>query len=319
MNRAACLTALLLVIAAVVATFQTPSQADETKKGKPTVDYQPLTSEEERVIVKKGTEKAFTGEYWDHHDDGTYRCRRCRNPLFSSDSKFDSGTGWPSFDKAIEGAVKEVPDPDGIRTEIVCATCGAHLGHVFKGESFTAENTRHCVNSASLCFMPQNAPPEDAYFAGGCFWGVEYWFEKVDGVISAESGYMGGDVDNPEYKHVSSGSTGHAETVKVRYDPTVVSYEKLARLFFEIHDPTQMNRQGPDVGTQYRSAVFYNSEEQKKEAERLIKILRDKGHDVVTEVEPAGTFWTAEEYHQDYYELKGSLPYCHAKVDRFGG
>jgi peptide methionine sulfoxide reductase msrA/msrB len=310
---------LLLVVGIAATVFQTLGRANEAEKGLQIVEYQPLTPEEERVIVHKGTERAFTGEYWDHHEDGTYRCRRCETPLFASSSKFDSGSGWPSFDDALPGAVKEVPDADGMRTEIVCATCGAHLGHVFTGEKFTAKNTRHCVNSVSLDFVPRNASSEDAYFAGGCFWGVEYWFEKLNGVISAESGYMGGDVKSPDYKQVCSGTTGHAEAVRVRYDPTMVSYRELAKLFFEIHDPTQMNRQGPDIGTQYRSAVFHTSDEQKAEAERLIKILKDKGYDVVTAVEPAGVFWTAEEYHQNYYEVKGSQPYCHAKVDRFGG
>jgi len=114
----------------------------------------PLNDEEKRIILAKGTEAPFSGKYWDHHADGTYLCRQCHAPLFASDTKFDSGTGWPSFDDALPGAVREVPDPDGRRTEIVCAQCGGHLGHVFKGEGFTEKQTRHCVNSVALDFVP---------------------------------------------------------------------------------------------------------------------------------------------------------------------
>ncbi|MBN1426047.1 bifunctional methionine sulfoxide reductase B/A protein [Candidatus Fermentibacteria bacterium] len=276
-----------------------------------------LTAEEARVILQKGTERAFTGEYWDHHEDGTYRCRQCGATLFSSGHKFDSGCGWPSFDDAEPGAVKEVPDADGRRTEIVCAACGGHLGHVFRGEGLTPADTRHCVNSISMTFEPASPPSEKAYFAGGCFWGVEFWFEKEPGVSAAVSGYMGGGTERPSYAEVCSGTTGHVESVEVTFDPTVVSYETLARLFFEIHDPTQVERQGPDVGTQYRSVVFYASDEQRQVAESLIARLEERGYNVATRLEPATTFWRAEDYHQDYYTHKGSTPYCHARVRRF--
>ena len=156
-----------------------------------------------------------------------------------------------------------------------------------------------------------------AYFAGGCFWGVEYYFEHKLGVISAVSGYMGGRKLNPTYEEVKTGRTGHLETVEVTYDPQMVSYEELARFFFEIHDPTQEDGQGPDIGDQYKSAIFYNDEEEKKIAEKLIKILKDKGYNVVTEVLPVSTFYPAEDYHQDYYERKGQKPYCHIYKKRF--
>ncbi|MCF7815067.1 MAG: peptide-methionine (S)-S-oxide reductase MsrA, partial [Candidatus Cloacimonetes bacterium] len=175
----------------------------------------------------------------------------------------------------------------------------------------TDKNTRHCVNSISLQFEPEKIKQEKAYFAGGCFWGVEYHFQKLDGVISTSVGFMGGNLQNPEYYDVVRGDTGHAETAEIVYDPSKISYEELAKLFFEIHDPTQINRQGPDIGHQYRSAIFYTSDQQNKTARKLIKILQDKGYDVATELKPAPRFYEAEDYHQDYYDKKGSLPYCH--------
>lgn len=282
-------------------------------------ELRPLTAEEEFVILRKGTETPFTGEYYNHKEAGTYTCRQCGAPLYRSEDKFDSGCGWPSFDDEIPGAVKRVRDADGRRTEIVCANCDGHLGHVFEGEGFTSKDTRHCVNSISMKFTPagQEQKTDTAIFAGGCFWGVEHLMQKIPGVISVESGYIGGHVDNPTYEQVCTNTTGHAEAVRVTFDPSVADYETLARAFFEIHDPTQVNRQGPDIGKQYRSGVYYNSSEQKATAEKLIGILQAKGYDVVTEVTPATTFWPAEDYHQDYYEHKGTQPYCHSYTKRF--
>ena len=157
-----------------------------------------------------------------------------------------------------------------------------------------------------------------AYFAGGCFWGVEHYLEGLPGVIDVESGYMGGHVESPTYEEVSSQTSGHLETVKVRYDPARVSYEAVAKLFFEIHDPTQADGQGPDIGPEYRSAVFYNDATEKKIAESLIDRLEQRGYAVVTLLEPAQQFWTAEAYHQNYYAKTGKQPYCHVRVDRFG-
>lgn len=322
---------VMVIIALTVASCDTqqPEAAEKTAKKEvveteDVMTHKTLSPEEERVIVHKGTEMPFTGEYVYNKDDGTYVCKRCDAPLFRSSDKFDSGTGWPSFDDEIPGAIKKETDADGRRTEILCANCGAHLGHVFYNEGFTDKNARYCVNSISLDFSREGGADtavtgttEKAVFAGGCFWGVEYHFQKVPGVKAVISGYTGGSKENPSYKEVSSGATGHAEAVEVEYDPSVVSYEKLAKLFFEIHDPTQVDRQGPDIGSQYRSAVFYANDEQKKVAEKLITELKAKGYDVATKLEPAEEFYPAEDYHQDYYAKTGHQPYCHIYQKKF--
>jgi len=279
-----------------------------------------LSEFEEYVIKEKGTEAAWTGKYTNLKDAGTFICKQCGQALFRSEDKFDSRCGWPSFDDEIEGAVKRYPDADGMRTEIVCSNCGAHLGHVFEGEGFTDKNLRHCVNSVSMDFVADDLEDgryETAILAGGCFWGVEYYLQKMEGVKSVVSGYTGGQVKNPSYREVSSGRTGHAEAVKVVYDPDKVTYEEVLRTFLEIHDPTQVDRQGPDIGEQYRSAIFYMNDYQREIAVKLLDILRDKGYDIATELTRAGEFYDAEKYHQDYYFEKGSTPYCHGYVKRF--
>ena len=281
--------------------------------------YKRLTPEEESVIVHKGTEMPFSGEYTNNKGKGIYTCKRCGSQLYRSYDKFDSHCGWPSFDDEITGAVKREIDADGVRTEILCNNCGAHLGHAFEGEKFTKKDVRHCVNSISLDFIPEKEEEGEkkAIFAGGCFWGVEHHFKDALGVISTRVGYIGGDRDNPTYKEVCSGKTGHAEAIEVTYDPSQTTYEDLARLFFEIHDPEEIDRQGPDIGKQYRSAIFYLDEEQKEMAERLIKILEEKGYKVATTLEKTKVFWGAEEYHQDYYGKTGKGPYCHLYKKRF--
>ncbi|QZT36493.1 bifunctional methionine sulfoxide reductase B/A protein [Halosquirtibacter xylanolyticus] len=289
--------------------------------------YNSLNTQEENVIENKHTEAPFTGQYDKFNENGTYICKRCNAPLYQSSDKFDSGCGWPAFDDEIEGAVKRIPDNDGLRTEIVCANCGGHLGHVFLGEGFTSTNTRHCVNSISMTFVPKGEPlpkiiaphndTEVAYLASGCFWGTEYHLQKIPGVISTTVGYMGGKTKNPTYREVCTGNTGHAETTKVVFDPSKVSFETIAKVYFETHDTSQIDGQGPDIGTQYRSVVFYTSDRQKATTEKLVKELEKNGYTVVTEVIPEETFYDAEAYHQDYYENKGSSPYCHIYQKKF--
>ena len=250
--------------------------------------------------------------------------------LYRSADKFDSGCGWPAFDDALPGMVRRIPDADGHRVEIVCNHCGAHLGHVFEGERLTEKNTRYCVNSVSMSFAPAGSEKEKlglalhekvrgtevAVLAGGCFWGVEDGLSKLPGVIDVRSGYTGGHADRPSYEDVCRGNTGHAEAVLVRFDPSKVSYETIVRRFFEIHDPTQLNRQGPDMGSQYRSAVFWLDDAQKKTAQKLMDELRSLGYNVVTRLEPAGPFYEAEAWHQDFAARTGRGA-CHLPVPRF--
>ena len=283
--------------------------------------YNDLTAEEIRVIEQKGTEMPFTGKYDKFYEAGTYNCKKCNTPLFNSNDKFNSGSGWPSFDNTIEGAVKEIPDADGRRIEIVCATCEGHLGHVFKGEQMTPKSTRHCVNSISLNFesINNNSQYKKAYFASGCFWGTEYWFDKQEGVFNADSGYMGGHTQNPTYREICGKQTGHLETVEVSYNPDVISYENLCKLFFETHDPEQTNGQGPDIGPQYLSAIFVNNDEERAIVEKLIQTLESKGMFIATTIKDANEhiFYKAEEEHQNYYKLRNSTPYCHIYTKRF--
>lgn len=280
--------------------------------------YGELSVEEKRVIENRGTEFPFTGKYTDEFQCGLYACRKCGAPLYRSDDKFQSSCGWPAFDDEIPGAVKRMPDSDGVRTEISCSCCGGHLGHVFFGEHLTGKNTRHCVNSVSMVFEPQETGRlQRAVFAGGCFWGVEEFMRRQSGVLKVTNGFSGGELENPTYHDVCSGRTGHAESVEIIFESGKTDFETICRYFLEIHDPTQLYRQGPDIGSQYRSVIFYFDEKQKKIAEKLLSILREKGYSVVTELVRFYRFWNAEEYHQDYYQRKGDRPYCHRFEKRF--
>lgn len=271
-----------------------------------------LTSFESWVINNKGTEKPFTGEYTNTTSAGLYHCKNCDFPLYRSDDKFLSHCGWPSFDDEISGHVKRIPDSDGRRIEIVCQNCEAHLGHVFTGEGFTAKNLRHCVNSISLVFKPAAQQEKAiALFASGCFWGTEYHFAKLPEVLSTRVGFAGGQVENPSYQEVCRGNTGHLECCEVIYNPNHLSFETLCKLFFETHDFSQTNGQGPDIGPQYLSAIFVNSESERNIAEKLIIQLKEKGHYVATQIRTSALFWPAEDDHQKYYFKQAKTPYCH--------
>ncbi|MFN7160055.1 MAG: bifunctional methionine sulfoxide reductase B/A protein [Candidatus Gracilibacteria bacterium] len=283
--------------------------------------YNPLTEEERYIIEDKGTEAPYSGEYEEFFQQGTYICKRCNTPLYRSKDKFKSGCGWPSFDDSISGRVTETTDADGRRTEITCTTCGAHLGHVFKGEGFTEKDTRHCVNSLSMKFIPEklnDAEEETATLGGGCFWCVEGTLSLLKGVLKVESGYSGGKRENPSYDQVSTGATGHVEVAQVTFDPRIINFRQLLEVFFTIHDPTTLDRQGNDIGTQYASAIFYHSSEQKETALEVIQELNDQDiwvAPIVTKVLPLEKFWKAEEYHQEYFKNNASQPYCKIVID----
>ncbi len=273
-----------------------------------------LTPDEFKVLRAQGTEPAFCGLLTDEKENGVYFCVGCGLPLFSSEAKFHSGTGWPSFFSpfAPENIIEKSDISFGmVRTEILCTRCGSHLGHVFT-DGPKPTGLRYCLNSLALKFMP-SVKTQQATFAAGCFWGVESDFRKIPGVLDVLSGYTGGHTDNPNYKEVCTDKTGHAEAVLVTFDPVKVSFEQLLSAFWLLHDPTQFNRQGPDYGSQYRSAIFTHTEDQKALAEKSREAMNASGHykkPIVTEITPASHFWPAEDYHQRYNEKHGGGS-CH--------
>jgi peptide methionine sulfoxide reductase msrA/msrB len=297
-----------------------------------------LTPEQFRVMRQGGTERPFSGQYNDLWENGFYTCAGCGTPLFRSETKYDHGTGWPSFTAPVDEKNLVYKDDYSLlvkRVEVRCAACGAHLGHVFD-DGPAPTFLHYCINSAAMNFVPASPAEaasglargpssqhveassktarglaeeaETATFAAGCFWGVEHKLGKIPGVLSTMAGYTGGKTANPSYEDVCTGKTGHAESVQLRFDPAQVSYEELVRKFFGIHDPTQVNRQGPDRGTQYRSAIFYHDARQKQAAEKVMAELGASGkfkRPLATELVPASVFYPAEEYHQKYLEKNG--------------
>ena len=292
-----------------------------------------LSEEQYYILREKGTERPFTGKLLMNKEKGVYKCAACGNELFTSEMKFDSHCGWPSFDREIAGGkIKTETDfSAGMkRTEIMCAKCGGHLGHIFD-DGPTETGQRYCVNSVSLEFLSEdelatetNTGNDTIILGGGCFWCVEAVFLSLKGVAEVVSGYMGGHIKNPSYKAVCSGTTGHAEVIEIVFDKAKTSLDEIFKVFFVVHDPTTLNRQGADAGTQYRSTIMYRNENQRTIAKSLIDQLeKEKVYDnpIVTTLEPLSVYYKAEDYHQDYFNNNKNQGYCQMviqpKIDKF--
>ncbi len=299
-----------------------PSPDREVKKTNEEWKSQ-LTPEQYKVARQHGTERPFSGEYCESHTAGVYGCVCCGTKLFDSTLKFNSGTGWPSFTEPVKDNViyYKADNSYGMtRVEVLCNVCQAHLGHVFP-DGPAPSGLRYCINSASLKKADKNEVVEKgnkkeiATMGGGCFWCIEAILDELEGVETVVSGYAGGEKDNPSYEQLCNGNTGHAEVVQVTFNPAILSYADLVRIFLLMHNPTTLNRQGADVGTQYRSVIFYHSREQEESAKEIVKELQPNfDKPIVTEISPYTKFFKAEGSHQQYYKSNPAKAYCQSVI-----
>lgn len=305
------------------------------KKPSPDGIKKKLSAEQYAVTQEGATERPFQNAYWDNKKDGIYVDVVTGEPLFSSLDKFDSGTGWPSFSKPIDHTTiksnEDISLPFEKRTEIRSSSGDSHLGHVFN-DGPSKDGLRYCVNSSSLRFVPVEDLEKEGYglyrslfvlnetyyetaiLAGGCFWGMEEILKDIPGVVKTTVGYTGGTIENPTYEDVKTGKTNHAEAIEVVYDNRKLSYESVLLYFFRMHDPTTLNKQGHDVGSQYRSAIFYTSSVQEGLAKKVRTEVEKSGkwkQKIVTEIVPALKFYPAEEYHQKYIQKNPGGYSCH--------
>lgn len=275
-----------------------------------------LTDEQFRITRLKSTERAFSSELCSYFEPGRYACICCGTELFDADTKFESGTGWPSFTQPIkENAVAYHKDGSFgmVRIEARCNTCDAHLGHVFQDGPMPS-GLRYCMNAVSLKKIDVREKKID--FGGGCFWCTEAIFQRLKGVLKVENGYSGGKITNPTYREVCSGGTGHAEIVEITYNPDEISFEDLLRIHLSTHNPTISNKQGADQGSQYRSVIFYRTEDEKQAAMKMIdEVQKSYSDKVVTQLEMFEHFYKADDYHQNYYNNNPDEGYCRAVID----
>ncbi len=270
-----------------------------------------LTPEQYRITRTKGTERPHSSEMCHKFEPGQYYCVCCGTLLFDAEEKFDSGTGWPSFTQPASPEAIAYHKDRGYgmyRIETVCNTCDAHLGHVFQ-DGPPPSGLRYCINAEAL--VKEATDLRKATFGGGCFWCTEALFQNLEGVVKVRSGYSGGKAKHPTYREVCTGNTGHAEVIEITYNPAIITYNDLLRIHLHTHNPTTLNRQGADKGSQYRSIILYRTEDEQKEALQVIAEEQASFEDmIVTEVRPFEAFYQAEDHHQEYYNNHPDQPYC---------